>query len=558
MVHSSSLGRLAGLASLACMLVLPACSGSSGSSGSESRAPVALSPANGEQLAEPEATVVARFETSLKADTVDTESFQLQRDGTPVAGSAAYTSSTKEVSFTPSESLDFLTRYEATLRANILTADGSPIVPKQWAFRTRDGVWRPYDTLPAGRAYAEKRYFGNAVGMPDGSAWVTWEESHSNSSSVWVSRYRPGAGWSTPAGLYVTGDRLRQGLHAPRIAFNASGHGIAVWTTFRSPYDTEGTLQASHWDGVKWSGAESIGISGTNLADDPQVVMQPDGSSLVIWAEGSAPDSHVWSQRYVPDQGWTAPVQLGAGNLLSLSLLGDGQALALWKDNGTIQAAQAPIAGDWSAPTVIAHPAGTVHNPKLANSSKGNSAFVWTDAVSDNCDCAFELSVWSTQRGADGTWSTPQLIEEVRDWPEPTDLAAGPDGDFYFAYSHHHEVADWLRLRHLSRDAGPWGGAFDIPVPKGGFLGVKISIDSEGRGNLIWGAYNYNDGDQLSQAWNSRLLERGSQAWSTPSKVAEDQDRFLQDLIALPHGRAMMIWNTEHLETGVLRSALFD
>jgi len=75
----------------------------------------------------------------LAASVVNALTLTSGEEATPVAGSVAYNSSTRTITFTPAAPLEYATTYTASLSANIRTSDGTRISgSRTWSFTTED------------------------------------------------------------------------------------------------------------------------------------------------------------------------------------------------------------------------------------------------------------------------------------------------------------------------------------------------------------------------------------------------------------------------------------
>ncbi|MDI6717374.1 MAG: Ig-like domain-containing protein [Actinomycetota bacterium] len=94
-------------------------------------------PSNGETGVSVATNITATFSKDMSATTINKDTFTLKRDSITVEGQVTYDQGTRKATFSPNESLAFLTTYTATLTTGVMDASGTPLAKEvTWSFTT--------------------------------------------------------------------------------------------------------------------------------------------------------------------------------------------------------------------------------------------------------------------------------------------------------------------------------------------------------------------------------------------------------------------------------------
>ncbi len=218
----------------------------------------------------------------------------------------------------------------------------------------------------------------------NGNAVLLWPGSLEGSSGFYFSWLDVATG-SWTAAAQIPGSDLPGALTAWRVATNAAGEAVLVWTLM--PALASGDphrIHAVRWrppgNGQPggWTARERIGepgVAGPQLA----VSMDESGAIHVAWcyslqmADGSFGPDTVRGRRFLHSAGWQAEQTVVAGTTLQPRLLvvagaaGRGSAAA-WANSydHSIQAALMAADGTWGAPVTITsndHPSAQIGDP---------------------------------------------------------------------------------------------------------------------------------------------------------------------------------------------------
>jgi hypothetical protein len=286
-----------------------------------------------------------------------------------------------------------------------------------WASRyTADAGWAPPVAIGGVDSTIADLEVDVAV-EPDGDAMSVWHQRDGDRSDVWANRYASGGAWGT-AGLIETEDG--GSARNPDITMDPDGNAIAVWGQ-SDGIDNFPAANRSPAAG-SWGTAERIAQFGSNA----RVASDAAGNAVAVW-------SGAWANRYALAGGWGTREDLRSLNEsaseTSIDLSPDGRAIAVWRQwDGTRSNVWAnrylPGNGWGTAELIESEDADGVGPPEVAVDPAGNAVAVWeqSDGV--------HTSIWANQYVAGMGWATAELIEseDLGDAQRPR-IAVDPDGN---------------------------------------------------------------------------------------------------------------------------------
>ncbi|HEY7145735.1 MAG TPA: glycoside hydrolase domain-containing protein [Streptosporangiaceae bacterium] len=285
---------------------------------------------------------------------------------------------------------------------------------------------------------------------------------------LWRVRYRPGHGWSAPAGL---GGSMRS---APVAVLPGKGR-IEVFYQ-----GTDGKLwQVVYRPGHGWRKAAVVKRMGI-LGGPPAAVARP-GVIDVFW-KGSA-DPHLWHGQFRTSKGWTGPQKLG-GRLLSGPSPVEptpGRVEVFWKGgNKALWQVASRSGSSWGAPRSLGM--GPLGGPPRASAEPtGAVRVLWHGAGNAN--------LWLASATPGGRWNGPRdLHGSLSQAPFPVAGVSGVIRVFWRGTD--------SRLWQVVRRKGGWHKPAALPegrLASEPFAAVGTSARSaevfwRGRGGALWSA----------------------------------------------------------------------
>lgn len=257
--------------------------------------------------------------------------------------------------------------------------------------RSAAGVW----TAPEAAESSLNAVFSPRVGLDgSGSAIAVWYEltqvSPDNRWRVFAARNQGGS-WSAAAAIDGS---TNENSSEPRIAINASGDAIVVWSQNPIIQNAVTSIWANvykHTTGL-WSGPALLETDDSGFAGSPEPAMDPAGNAIAVWYQKTGTWNDVFARRYDAALGqWQIAVNIdGSGNKSAeyptIGLDCRGNAVAVWHELGPdtwdIKSARfTKSSGQWSPPVLIENSSvGQARRPRVSLGADGTAACVWNDA----------------------------------------------------------------------------------------------------------------------------------------------------------------------------------
>lgn len=235
----------------------------------------------------------------------------------------------------------------------------------------------------------------------------------------------------------------------PHVAYNASGHGMAVWTQFDGALTN---IWAAKFDQASntWGKADLVEAISTGNAVGPKISVDATGNAVVVWQQRAGGDFSQWN---------------------------------IFANHYRIST------GTWATtPENIATNTGDATSPKVAVDASGNGIAVWRQ-LDDTANNFKQFNVWANRYTASTTsWGTPTLIES-----DDTGSADGPEvamdssGNAMAVWSQ--KVFAWNSIVANRFDArtGSWGTATLAETNDGSNAKFpKVAVDATGNAVAVW------------------------------------------------------------------------
>jgi len=357
-----------------------------------------------------------------------------------------------------------------------------------------------------------------------GNAFAVWDQSDGSRNCVFADRYVHGFGWT---GARLIDSAGIDNCYNPRVAVDGSGNATAVWQ------------QTSAWVSSVWSNRYVVGEgwgtaelieSHLEEAGLAQVVIDGSGYATALWEQWDSGHNHIWSNRYVPGEGWGTAEQIESyaedGYGFDVAVDGTGCVVAVWSQWDVSHynaSANRYVPGEgWGTAEMIAgNASGYAGEAKVAIDSSGNTTAVW-----HQWDAGI-YSVWSNRYVVGEGWGVAELIEhdDVEDalFPRVADDGSGTalavwqqqDGDVDSIWSSLYVAGEgWAPAETVENNS------LYATVP-------HVVLDRSGNGTAVW---HQSDGFRnticssryvLGEGWGDmELASTDSTGGSTSVRVA--------------------------------------
>ncbi len=292
-----------------------------------------------------------------------------------------------------------------------------------------------------------------------GNAVAVWRMyNYYGINHIYANRYDAGDdAWGTAVVL----DTTTQDTSYPDVGMDSAGNAIAVWLE-TLPSGNEAIISRRYdVNSDTWVASESLDYQTVNQWE-PRVAVNASGSAIAVWSQQYGPlgnEIDVYAQLYDPDTGWGAGQRLDAlpGDAMhpaQPAIDAAGNAVVIWKQNDDDNTpmteslyANFYTAGDglWGGSVLLETLSDRVESaPQVAMDGNGNAMTVWT-----HYNFTLDRDVYASRYDAADGWGTPVLLE--------TDTAAAYNAEVVMDGSGN-------ALAHWEHHLGAYSSAPAVPV----------------------------------------------------------------------------------------------
>ncbi len=234
--------------------------------------------------------------------------------------------------------------------------------------------WFTSDLVETGAAVAAQ----SSASVDDvGNITVVWQQSDGTASSVYVNRW-DGDTWVWDGELLL--EASSTAASDPKIAFDANGDGLAVWSQGNDVIARRYTRSTNTW-------ASAVTLdSRSDAAYSPQLAIDAaTGNAIVAWVQSDGTANSVYVSRFIDStSSWTTAVAVessslavvNGGDALSVSMRAGYAAVAWTHTDGNLYAARFN-GTTWGGALLLEHAAPSASQPSVAVDEDGNVSVVW-------------------------------------------------------------------------------------------------------------------------------------------------------------------------------------
>jgi hypothetical protein len=276
----------------------------------------------------------------------------------------------------------------------------------QSARRPAGGTWsRPVTLSAAGQGAISPQVVVNWRG----TALAVWVRSDGSKDRIQAARRPAGRAWARPVTLSVAGDNSRE----PQAAITRRGTAVVVWERWdsaNSNWRVDAARRPAHGT---WGSAVTLSANDIH-ARAPQVAMDGKGTAVAVWSTVGLNWGRIQAARRPAGRGWTNPVDVSGSEGFSyaqeaqVAVNRDGTTVVVWSlfqdSNSWIQAARRPAGRTWGRPVTLAQTNTWDTRPKVDVNPHGAAVAVWQgyDGVKQRIDAA--------RSAAGRSWSAPVTL----------------------------------------------------------------------------------------------------------------------------------------------------
>ena len=304
--------------------------------------------------------------------------------------------------------------------------------------------------------------------------------------------------WGTPERIDSEGSVQQPG----ELAVSAGGAAISVWLDWDSLLWTQGYVPDEGWGTAQ---RMELGGGFPSSAPPPQVAIASDGTAMLVWLE-QQPDA-IWATRYTPDGGWEALARLDRG-----------------------------------------FEAYSVSGPDVAMDESGRAIATWRRSSDGE-------SVFASRYKPESGWSEAQRIDEPSaGWGYETRVAMNAAGDAIAVWK-----GDDGNSRHVFANkyapATGWGTSTPLDDASDTFIEapLQVAIDSRGNGIVVWHQEYYGElpYPTSSRITANRYVSESGWQGAAPIEGDEQSSSYLPDVATSLDGTAIVVWMRSGVDGGV-------
>ena len=246
------------------------------------------------------------------------------------------------------------------------------------------------------------------VMLDGGRAMVAWERDDSRTDeTVWTSLRDATGRWSVPEVV-----EFSRG-HASGVQIAADDLGIVTVMWIQQELGLSGLWTNRYIPGEGWRDPMRVEpVAGEMYA--PHLVIDASGAGFALWERRRGDRLGIRASRYTPDHGWETPRDIDAGEADAtsprLAVHARDHAMAVWSerdDSGNRRVAAARFAGKegWMRSESISAGGADAYDAHLAMDAAGNTVVAWEQEVHG------EESIFARRFQVDAGWSVPVQLE---------------------------------------------------------------------------------------------------------------------------------------------------
>jgi predicted RNase H-like nuclease (RuvC/YqgF family) len=406
-------------------------------------------------------------------------------------------------------------------------------------------AWKTPVLIEADNTYGG--YFPQVAMNASGNAVAIWlQDDSTNTNNVWSNRYSAATGlWGTPELI----ETYNTNGAAPKVAIDASGNAIAVWSHYDGARENIWANRYNATTGL-WGTATLIESDSSGDASNAEIAMDASGNAVVVWYNfiNARNMNDIWSNRYNASTGLWGTAELietdDTGNAYGAQVAMDvsGNAVAVWSQKiGTryniCSNRYNAATGLWGTAVLIeTDDSGDANNASVAIDSSGNAVAVWTQSNGTT------NNIWSNRYTATtGLWGTAVLIEtDNTGGAYNPQVAMNASGNAVAVWNQSDGTINNIWSNRYIASTGLWGTAVLIETDNTGYAGeARVAVDVTGNAMAVW---RQSDGTR-ENIWANRYTA-STGLWGTATLVETDNSGYASHArVAMDAtGKALVVW----------------
>ncbi len=213
-------------------------------------------------------------------------------------------------------------------------------------------------------------------------------------------------------------------------------------------------------------------------ADSPQIAVDSNGNATAVWRQ----EGSIYANCYVPGRGWGTPepIEANTGDADSpqIAVDGNGNAITVWRQADSIYANRYDVRiGSWGTAEPIETNTGTAYSPQIAADSNGNAIAVWRQ----------NDGIYANRYNSVTGWGTATLIENNTGDADSPQIAMDSDGNAIAVWREEEgPPTSYSIYSNRYNSVTGWGIATLIGDNTRDADSPQISMDGSGNAIAVW------------------------------------------------------------------------
>ncbi len=375
----------------------------------------------------------------------------------------------------------------------------------------RDGAWTHPTNLTDNISPDGENAQRPQVAMNDqGEAIIVWKQSDGESLQTFKSEYRDGT-WTHPTNLSDNISPDDNDVYLPQVAMNNNGETVIAWFQYRGDYLR---IYMSEYRGGVWthpSGSSDYIDPGSLNATHPQVAIDNDGATIIVWSQLAEGKSRIFKSEY-REGAWTHPSD----------------------------------SSDYISPEGL-----SANNPAVAMNENGDAIIAWHQS-----DDAFTPRILKSEY-REGVWVHPTDTSDALSTEGLTaryaQIAMNDDGGAVIVCQQHDGAA--YRVGLYANSDGNWQPVSYYGREDGTSQGMQVAMNVDGDTVVVWTQSD----DTNSQVFKGEFREG---VLFVPEDLLDNispdnHDAYYPQIAINDHGETVIVWQQSDGSTNHIYKAEF-
>lgn len=314
-----------------------------------------------------------------------------------------------------------------------------------------------------------------------GNAYAVWNPITGNQQEFILATYRP-SGFTWLASTILQNSALETN---PRVAALYYGTATAVWT---GTSGTNSIIQSANFANSNWILPAVVISDPTQNSDNSAIGLDYNGDAYAVWESNNGTNITIQSATRLSGV-WSSPVNLSYANDYALepqiAVNSNGMAVAIWKrydcGNWIVEAATFVPNIGWTLPVELSYPGEDADLPQIAIDDYGNAVAVWKRSDGSN------NIIQSSQLSNGSLWLLPVSLSLAGEDADTPKISSNNSGQYVAAWSRSNGTNAVVEIASINLQSGAsWSAPTDLSAAGADALLPQVTVDPSGNSVVAW------------------------------------------------------------------------